>query len=384
MSGRSWDIFCKVVDNYGDVGVCWRLARQLANERGPYGESVRLWVDALEALGRIWPDIDPHALRQHCAGVDVWRWIAGVSPASDVIPHDVVIEAFGCETPDVFVAAMTNRDPPPVWINLEYLSAEAWVDDCHLLPSPHPRLPLVKHFFFPGFSTRTGGLLREADLLSRRDAFGRDDDAQARWWRSLGVEPSRAALKVSLFSYSNPAAEKLLRAWAHGDRDVVCVVAEGVLRPEIERALGAIPAAREAIVRDRLTLAIAPFVPQSAYDEMLWACDLNFVRGEDTFVRAQWAARPLVWQIYPQKDGAHRPKLDAFVDRYGGALDPAITPSIRQMFNAWNGDGDIVDAWSASRAILPAWTEGAKHWARALAEGDDLMTSLARAIEEML
>ena len=25
-----WDIFCQVIDNHGDVGVCWRLARELA------------------------------------------------------------------------------------------------------------------------------------------------------------------------------------------------------------------------------------------------------------------------------------------------------------------------------------------------------------------
>jgi hypothetical protein len=21
-----WDIFCRVIDNFGDIGVCWRLA----------------------------------------------------------------------------------------------------------------------------------------------------------------------------------------------------------------------------------------------------------------------------------------------------------------------------------------------------------------------
>ena len=25
----TWDIFCSVVDNFGDIGVTWRLARQL-------------------------------------------------------------------------------------------------------------------------------------------------------------------------------------------------------------------------------------------------------------------------------------------------------------------------------------------------------------------
>ncbi|MBY0444112.1 MAG: elongation factor P maturation arginine rhamnosyltransferase EarP, partial [Burkholderiales bacterium] len=37
-----WDIFCRVIDNYGDIGVCWRLARQLSFE---HGFAVRLMVD---------------------------------------------------------------------------------------------------------------------------------------------------------------------------------------------------------------------------------------------------------------------------------------------------------------------------------------------------
>ena len=41
---RSWDVFCRVVDNYGDAAVCWRLARQLADE---HGARVRLWIDLL-------------------------------------------------------------------------------------------------------------------------------------------------------------------------------------------------------------------------------------------------------------------------------------------------------------------------------------------------
>ena len=48
-----WEIFCQVVDNFGDIGVCWRLAADLVS-RG-YG-SVRLWVDDWAALRRINPD----------------------------------------------------------------------------------------------------------------------------------------------------------------------------------------------------------------------------------------------------------------------------------------------------------------------------------------
>ncbi|MEO7887531.1 MAG: elongation factor P maturation arginine rhamnosyltransferase EarP, partial [Polaromonas sp.] len=41
-----WDIFCKVIDNFGDIGVCWRLAADLASR----GHKVRLWVDDASAL----------------------------------------------------------------------------------------------------------------------------------------------------------------------------------------------------------------------------------------------------------------------------------------------------------------------------------------------
>ena len=153
----AWDIFCRVVDNYGDIGVCWRLARQLAAE---HNVAVRLWVDDLNSFARLCPEIDSSLDRQRIAGMTVYRWR---EPFPDAIPGDVVIEAFGCELPAVFQAAMTAKAQPPVWINLEYLSAENWVTGSHALPSPQAKLR--KYFFFPGFVAGTGGLLREGDLI---------------------------------------------------------------------------------------------------------------------------------------------------------------------------------------------------------------------------
>jgi uncharacterized repeat protein (TIGR03837 family) len=150
---RTWDIFCSVVDNYGDIGVCWRLARQLSTE---LGQSVRLWVDDLASFHRICSRVDSALEIQRVGAVEVRHW---VSPMPSVSPADIVIEGFGVRLPDEYIAAMAARRPRPVWINLEHLSAEPWVDGCHGLPSPHPGLPLVKHFFFPGFTAATGGLL---------------------------------------------------------------------------------------------------------------------------------------------------------------------------------------------------------------------------------
>ncbi|MCK6396780.1 elongation factor P maturation arginine rhamnosyltransferase EarP, partial [Zoogloea sp.] len=181
-----FDLFCRVIDNYGDIGVCWRLARQLAAE---HGHPVRLWVDDLRSLQPLLPESDPGATAQTQHGVEIRHWPTATgeeftenwsADAADAV-GDVVIEAFACELPPAFVAAMAaiaTQARPPAWINLEYLSAESWAEDCHGLASPHPTLPLTKYFFFPGFGERSGGLLRESELLARRDAVqtGQNDD----------------------------------------------------------------------------------------------------------------------------------------------------------------------------------------------------------------
>jgi len=189
-----WDIFCRVVDNLGDIGVCWRLARQLAAE---YPVRVRLWVDAPEVLAPLLPAFDPALERQEIEGVRIARW---QSPLVFEQVADVVIEAFACDPPAGYLAAMADRPRPPCWVNLEYLSAEPWVAGCHGLASPHRRLPLVKFFCFPGLVPGTGGLLREQDLLTRRDAFLAQEGPR-RFLMELGLDrrpiPSRSACSVT-------------------------------------------------------------------------------------------------------------------------------------------------------------------------------------------
>lgn len=174
----TWDIFCSVVDNYGDIGVTWRLARQLVAE---HGLAVRLWVDDLNAFTPMCPGADGTAAQQWQHGVDVRHWPAAWLP---VAPADVVIGAFACQLPAAYVEAMRALPQPPLWLNLEYLSAEDWVEGCHGLPSPQPN-GLRKVFFFPGFTDKTGGLLREGSLLARRDAFQQSAEARRAFCRGL-------------------------------------------------------------------------------------------------------------------------------------------------------------------------------------------------------
>ena len=377
-----WDIFCRVVDNFGDGGVCWRLARQLAAE---HGLAVTLWIDDVATLARIEPALDPQRDDQVARGVRVRR-SSDAHPAVFLGP-DVVIEAFACGLPDAYREAMAAETRPPVWINLEYLSAEGWVEAAHTLPSPHPLLPLTCWFYFPGFTRGTGGLLREKGLRASRNAFQRDPGSRAALLRDLGVAPRASALVVSLFCYTNPALPELLDAWAEGDEDIVCVVPEGVAQSELDRwTAGAVPHAGAPVVRGRLTLAVARFVDQDAFDRRLWACDLNFVRGEDSLVRALWAAQPLVWHIYPQAEEVHLLKLDALLTRFDAGLDPLTVRDRRAFWLAWNSGlpEAAAAAWPAFRAALPALRANAISRAAALARQTDLTKALVTFCENRL
>jgi uncharacterized repeat protein (TIGR03837 family) len=371
---RSIDVVCRVIDHLGDAGFCWRLARQLAAE---HALSVRLWIDDVATLARISP-VDAAQESQRVDGVVVRR--LGEAAVPDALP-DVVVAAFGCALPDAWLDAYVAAPVPPLWIHLEYLTAEAWIDDAHGLPSPPPRRAALRRwFFFPGFTDASGGLLRERGLLDARDAYRRRTDAREGAWRDAGLAPpARDELAVSLFCYPNPALPALLDAWAADPAPVRAIVPAGVATADLERWIsGRAPGPGSVLTRRSLTLAIAPFVDQDAFDRRLWACDVNLVRGEDSFVRAQWAARPLVWQPYRQPERTHEAKLDAFLARYLHGAPPTEAEALAafsRAFSAANGAA-MARAWPALRRALAGLTAHAGQWAAALAGQTDLATRL--------
>lgn len=375
---NNWDVFCKIVDNFGDIGVCWRLSQQLANE---HQLNVRLFIDDFSIASHIIPNLDSRKLAQTIHGVEIHAW-----PTDHVVLPNVVIENFSCELPAVYTKQISihNKQCQPaqqvVWINLEYLSAEQWVEDCHTLPSIHPTLGYTRHFFYPGFTNKTGGLLRESDLLKTRGYF---QDTKIRHdflnhclgSSTLITDPSKV---ISLFCYPQANIDQLIDGLANINQDTHLLLP---FNSEIIAIQSVIEQYQLRIGHSQqikhLTLHVLPFLSQSDYDQLLWACDLNFVRGEDSWIRAIWSGQPFIWQPYIQTENTHIKKLDAFLSHYL-ADNPSESPIIQQAHHVWSNAVTEPNAqfWENVLTKLSNWQKHSQQYAKNMAKQADLCAQL--------
>lgn len=304
----SIDIFCRVIDNFGDIGVCWRLAQSL-----PKSYHTRLWVDDLSSFHKIEPTLDSTLSQQVLKEVEIRHWHDEVD---DWHAADLVIEAFGCDLPTRYLEAMRNKTQ--CWLNLEYLSAEKWVEGCHLQPSIQSN-GVAKYFFFPGFNEKTGGLLRPLQSLNSVET--RTSSLK----KLLPVEAydyylNNKPLLINLFSYPHAPIEALLQALPE-EQEVMIILAKSVA-PQLEEIANEL--------NSRVYIQRLDFIAQADYDQLLQIADINLIRGEDSFVQAHWAAKPMLWHIYPQDEAQHMIKLEAW-------LETIKAPEwLRQLNRLWN------------------------------------------------
>jgi uncharacterized repeat protein (TIGR03837 family) len=384
-----WDVFCRVVDNYGDIGICWRLSQQLVHE---HGLQVRLFIDDIVAARHLISTLALNQTSQLVNGVEICPW-----PKVSVMPAHVVIATFGCELPETYSQQLATQQS--VWINLEYLSAETWVSDFHAQISPQPKIGVNKHFFFPGFFPDTGGLLRERHLLATRDAFLDSADEQAVFWKKLGLDNLilDKTIKISLFCYPQAHIRNLFAALASIEQTIHVVMPFNGDVSQWSTAFADCTqtktgASRLLLQQGKLNVHLLPFLSQADYDHLLWASDFNFVRGEDSWIRAIWAGKPFIWQPYWQADAVHLKKMEAFLAVYAGDASVEMQDLLSLASLAWSaGDPDLgsktnpdKDLWPRFINQLPALRAHAQHRAHTLAQQSDLATKLVIFSENLI
>jgi uncharacterized repeat protein (TIGR03837 family) len=363
-----WDIFCQVIDNWGDAGICWRLATQL----GQRGISARLWIDDPQPLS--WMNT-PSAT---CPQVQIVPWHEA---ADHIAPGEVLIEAFGCHSPDSYLQQAAVLSPHPVWINLEYLSAQPYAAQCHGLPSPQqagPAKGLTRWFYYPGFTPETGGLLREPELLQMQQNFD-----CGTWLLQHGIPVMPDHLRVSLFCYANHGLPDLIAQWQNSATPVHLLVTPGATAQALNPLLSipatdlpnAAPQSPVTLQYGRITITWLPFLSQQDFDHLLWSSDLNMVRGEDSWIRAIWAGKPFIWQPYIQDDGEHQHKLDAFL-----ALVPDAPSTWVDFERQWSTQS--APDWACLLSSFDATALALKKLKQRLMTQPDLATSLIRFVQQ--
>lgn len=374
-------VFVRVIDNWGDVGVGWRLCMQLACS---FPWRVRLWIDDVAALGKLVLAAELAAV-QDTVMVEKWSDEDSVSLRLAQLADPVmVIETFGCDLPSPVLRRMQQCQP--LWLNWEYLTAEDWAVDLQAMPSLQGN-GLAKYFWFMGIDQQSGGLLREANYLSRRNEFLQQPCLQQAFKQQYGLPLEHVGQLWLIFAYTSERWAEWLSMWRGADEPITLWLAGPEVADSL-RAAGVIAADALQQVGDtfeleQVTMVRIPFVPQSAFDNLLWLADGAIVRGEDSFVRALWAGLPFLWHIYQQEEAVHLQKLDAYWHKASINWPASVREAVLALSADLNGGEHLSESlrlrlWQNLRSEWQNWVNAASTWSDSLHLHSSAMERLAR------
>ncbi len=309
---------CKVIDFFGDIGVAWRIAKQLKID---FNIEVHLLVDDLVTTKRLITSIDLSLQKQTINGINICHCDFNEDSTSLPPPPDFVFNLFNIDLPHSYKTLIKRKKSK--YIVIEYLSAEPWVDNFHLKPSIDPQSGLIKTYFYPGFTNQTGGLIREKGLFLCREVF--DQSRRKKLIQSLGGDPN--LYSISLFYYPIQKIEVFLDVIDHINKPAQFFI------PQYLFDLLKLKNNYQFI-----HIIPYPFLNHDDFDNLLWSCDLNFVRGEDSWTRAIWAGKPFIWQPYIQENNIHLIKLKAFLKRYYEACDQDLSEILIKIHDDWSNN----------------------------------------------
>lgn len=369
----SVDLFCSVIDNYGDIGVCYRLARELSRNH----KFVSLYVDDLQALRTIEPSFPLNATKYQLSPSIIIKYWSKV--CEDYTPADVIIECFACNLDESYIKKMTSRT---LWINLEYLSAESWIEGCHKLPS-FQNNGVNKYFFFPGFTNKTGGLNFEENFPLITYDYARHKVQELLQLPVSSID----RFTVQIFTYETPQLFPLLSAILIHHPDTLFLLPEGRSTKYLLETRASDTKKLQAMYPNALW-HVFPMQQQEAYSYIIKACDLNVVRGEDSITQAVINGRPFLWHIYQQKDNIHLDKLRAFTELLTQNTTPKLRSIIEQAFLAL--DNSSSNTCSASVIFNEFMIEYCqifglcKTWSESLIQNNSLGRNLSEFINNCL
>ena len=252
-------VLCKVVDNYGDIGVCWRMCRRL-KKIAPQN-TISLVVDNFESFNKICFDVEPGLAIQTVEGVEIFDWNKADFCHEQFSCNDgerlsIILECFQCGRPDWMEKILFEEklERTVYIIMIDYLTAEKYAEDFHCLKSLTRSAKVQKVNFMPGFTEKTGGLIID------------DEWSQLPEWNEKGP--------VLLFTYT---------------------MGKGLL--------------------ENNTLKEIPFMPQPEWDKMMKQCSALIIRGEESMSRACLSGIPFIWQAYPQSEEYQLVKVKALLER---------------------------------------------------------------------
>ena len=342
----SIDIFCQVIDNYGDVGVAYRLAREF--KRVYPNKKLRFVINQIEELNLIRKSEDIEII--------LYKDISKIENSADLI-----IESFGCEIPKEYMDKALKKSK--LIINLEYFSAEKWVDDFHLQES-FLGGNLKKYFFIPGLSEKSGGILLDNEFLERKKKVEANKEY---YLEKFGIK-EKYDLIGSVFSYEKNFDSLIEELKKLGKKIILLILSEKTQKNFIKYF-------DNGNNYDKIKFVKLPFFTYDKYEELLALCDFNLVRGEDSFVRALLLGKPFLWHIYPQDENTHIKKLESFLEKYC-----SNNKELKQTFINYNINKDDFSYFFKNFKEIEKYN---KNYANYLIKNCNLMEKLINFIENI-
>lgn len=302
-------VLCKVVDNFGDIGVVFRLCRALSELKKNL--EIRLVVSNLDSFAKISKGIDSTKTFQEFRGWKVFDWNDNALCKKEFSknPPEFILECFQCGRPEwleeLLFSPQFNLNVQIV--NVEYLTAESWADDFHLLKSGTRSAKIKKINFMPGFTKKTGGLILDKNFMcclsEKKFALNL---VKQNLDKKILSEDFSDSFKILIFSYPKnfDFLASAIKEFSFLKK-IIVFVASGA---------GA-DSAKISLKKFKVDFVCLPFMQQEVWDAFLSLMDFSFVRGEDSFSRCCLFGNPFIWNIYPQEEEFHIVKLNAFLQK---------------------------------------------------------------------